>query len=260
MPRGPVVFTLPPGTTPQQPNTVIQSSVWNAAMDDIAQAFNTVQPIQYGGTGVPDGKPLSNTFGVKDSTDPTKLLAFDISGYSTGTTRTVTWPNGNGTVMFTNTAIVNSQALTGSVVSSGLARQTAYFLSTAAIPVDDTIPTSTEGDQIATYSFTPKAVGNKVRIRASIQCSRSNAGTVIAALHNGGATAIGVTFAYVTAAGLGVILACEAEYTLASVAVQNISLRIGPGDNGGMYINGNNIQRYFGGSVGATLVVEEIKG
>lgn len=51
MPRGPVVYTLPPGTTPQQPNTTIPSAMFNAAMDDIADTFNTVQPEAYGGTG-----------------------------------------------------------------------------------------------------------------------------------------------------------------------------------------------------------------
>lgn len=51
MPRSPTVFTLPPGTTPQVPNTVISSAVWNAALDDVAQTFNTVQPLVYGGTG-----------------------------------------------------------------------------------------------------------------------------------------------------------------------------------------------------------------
>lgn len=53
MPRSGVngTYSLPPGTTPQQPNTVIQSSVWNAAMDDIAQTQNTPLPVPYGGTG-----------------------------------------------------------------------------------------------------------------------------------------------------------------------------------------------------------------
>lgn len=50
MPRSPTVATQPPGTTPQVPNTVISSAVWNAAMDDIYQIFNTPQPIEYGGT------------------------------------------------------------------------------------------------------------------------------------------------------------------------------------------------------------------
>lgn len=51
MPRGPVVYTLPPGTTPQIAGTTIEPAVFNAAMDDIANTFNTVQPPEYGGTG-----------------------------------------------------------------------------------------------------------------------------------------------------------------------------------------------------------------
>lgn len=50
MPRSPTVYTLPAGTT-VAPNTTIQSSWANALTADIAQTFNTVQPIAYGGTG-----------------------------------------------------------------------------------------------------------------------------------------------------------------------------------------------------------------
>lgn len=52
MPRGPIVYAPPPGTVPQQPNTVIQSAMFNAFVDDVTQAFNTPTPVVYGGTGV----------------------------------------------------------------------------------------------------------------------------------------------------------------------------------------------------------------
>lgn len=64
MPRGPVVFTLPPGTTPQSPGDVIQSAVWNAAMDDVAQTFNTIQPIEYGGTNASTAGGALTNLGV----------------------------------------------------------------------------------------------------------------------------------------------------------------------------------------------------
>lgn len=51
MSRGPVVYSPPPGTVPQNPGDVIQSSVWNAFVEDVTLTFNTVQPIAYGGTG-----------------------------------------------------------------------------------------------------------------------------------------------------------------------------------------------------------------
>lgn len=50
MPRSPTVFNLVPGTVPQVPDTPISSAMFNAAMLDFEQTFNTPQPIQYGGT------------------------------------------------------------------------------------------------------------------------------------------------------------------------------------------------------------------
>lgn len=98
MPRSPTVYSLPPGTTPQVPDTPISSSMFNAAMNDVEQTFNTVQPVAYGGNGVTDNKPLTNSFGLKDSTDTTKRVAFDASGITPATTRTMTVPNYDGVV------------------------------------------------------------------------------------------------------------------------------------------------------------------
>lgn len=50
MSRGPVVYSPPPGTEPQSPGDVIQSAVWNAFVQDVTLTFNTIQPIEYGGT------------------------------------------------------------------------------------------------------------------------------------------------------------------------------------------------------------------
>lgn len=50
MPRGPVVASPVPGAVPQNPGDVIQSSVWNATVNDIYNIFNTAQPIEYGGS------------------------------------------------------------------------------------------------------------------------------------------------------------------------------------------------------------------
>lgn len=50
MPRGPTIYNLPPGTTPQNSGDPIPSAMFNAFADDVANTFNTVQPIEYGGT------------------------------------------------------------------------------------------------------------------------------------------------------------------------------------------------------------------
>lgn len=116
MPRGPVVFTLPPGTTPQSPGDVIQSAVWNAAMDDISQTFNTIQPKEYGGTGSSDLSLNATDLRVKDGTDTTKRIAFNASSITTATTRTITMGDADVTLRPQSWELISS-ALYGSVTT-----------------------------------------------------------------------------------------------------------------------------------------------
>lgn len=98
MPRSPSTYSLPPGSTPIEPNTVISSSIEQAFREDVAQTFNTVQPIVYGGTGSNDLKLTDTDFGIKDNSDPTKIGQFNASGLPTSTTRTYDLPYYSGTL------------------------------------------------------------------------------------------------------------------------------------------------------------------
>lgn len=51
------------------------------------------------GTTVQQGPKIDSAMRVVDATDNTKEVAFSASGISTGTTRTFTWPNANGTIL-----------------------------------------------------------------------------------------------------------------------------------------------------------------
>lgn len=119
MPRGPVVASPVPGAVPQNPGDVIQSSVWNATVNDIYNIFNTIQPIEYGGNGVSDGKPLDNSFGIKNSTDPTKVGVFSAAGIPPATTRIYTLPDESGTLALT-TDVGGNIGLTASVAANAM--------------------------------------------------------------------------------------------------------------------------------------------
>lgn len=90
-------YTLPGAQATQQPGTPIPSAVNNQGWSDAEQTFNTIQPVSYGGTGVADGKPLDNVFGVKNSTDLTKIGVFNASNLPSGT-RTYDLPYYSGTL------------------------------------------------------------------------------------------------------------------------------------------------------------------
>ena len=102
MPRGPTVYSLPAATVPKVPLETISSAQWNAAMNDIAATFNTIQPIEYGGTGVADNKPLANSFGIRDNTDLTKLGTFNAAGIPTATSLTYALPATSGLLALTS--------------------------------------------------------------------------------------------------------------------------------------------------------------
>lgn len=86
MPRSPIVATQPPGTTPQVPNTVISSAIWNAAMDDIYQIFNTPQPIAYGGTGAMTASDARTNLGLVIGTDVQPAVGYATTATAAGTT------------------------------------------------------------------------------------------------------------------------------------------------------------------------------
>lgn len=67
-----------------------------------------------GATGAAGPSTVSDSvLRVQDNGDATKQLAFEVSGVTTGTTRTLTVPNASGTVALTGDAIAASQVTSG---------------------------------------------------------------------------------------------------------------------------------------------------
>lgn len=84
MPRnGSSVYSYPPGSR-GQPNTTISSSKYNTLIDDVAQTFNTLQPVVLGGTGSNTADGAAKELGL--------ISAKDMAGVNTvgGTANAVT--------------------------------------------------------------------------------------------------------------------------------------------------------------------------
>ncbi|WDR03616.1 hypothetical protein PSQ19_05980 [Devosia algicola] len=102
MPRDGSGVASPPAGTTATPNTTILSANYNAWVADVTAIFNTAWPVSLGGTGTTDLAFPDGTIRIKNTADPSKKIAFDASGITTGTTRTITVPDANGTIALTS--------------------------------------------------------------------------------------------------------------------------------------------------------------
>lgn len=104
------------------PSTTIESAKQNAMVADIVTDLNAARPVTAGGTGETTARLKDGTWRFQNTSDTTKLLAFDLSGLTTATTRTVTVPDANGTML-----------LNGDIASA-LDMETATSLTTLVSP------------------------------------------------------------------------------------------------------------------------------
>ncbi len=114
-------LTLPIGTTGEQPGTPVNGMIrYNSTTDKFEgrESGAWADLISAGGGGGPTF--ADDVFRVTGSADATKLLAFEVDGLTTATTRTVTMPDQNidltpssGTFAASSTTITAGAGLTG---------------------------------------------------------------------------------------------------------------------------------------------------
>lgn len=150
----------------------------------------------------------------------------------------------------------SATAATGSVINSTYAEYTTWASLTTALPFDDTIPQITEGTQILSASITPSSTSNKVRIRVQAAGGGAAATNLVAAVFRG-ATANAICSAVSVSAAASFInpIVLEFDDSPATTSATTYTVRVAP-----CYLNGNQTQRYMGGTSRATIVLEEIKG
>lgn len=148
----------------------------------------------------------------------------------------------------------------GSVIDSKTARYTANANLTVQIPYDDTIPQITEGTEIISTTFTMKSVTNILRMRFRGSAANSIASPIIAAIFIAGDSNAKVA-TYGTCAGANheTTVGLEIDVVPGVLTALTVSVRVGPGAATTTRFNGDPTTRAFGGSMGATLTLEEIK-
>lgn len=110
-----------------------------------------------------------NVFRIQDNGDATKELAFEVSGIATGTTRTITVPNSNLTIIGKDTTdTLTNKTLTSPVLNTGVS-------GTAVLDEDDM--SSDSATQLATQQSIKAYVDNNVRV-AKAWANLNGTGTI----------------------------------------------------------------------------------
>ena len=140
--------------------------------------------------------------------------------------------------------------------------ETAMTTSTAAIPVDDTIPQNSEGTELLSVAITPAHASNILEIEAVIPIGWATGGanaTAVAALfQDSTANGLAVTSHVFNFTAAGTMLVLRHRMTAGTTSATTFKIRVGI-TGGTLTFNGMTGARLFGGVSTAILTVREIK-
>jgi hypothetical protein len=153
-----------------------------------------------------------------------------------------------------------SDPMTGRVIARAYAEYTTNAALTTAIPIDNTVPQNTEGTQIISVSFTPKTVTNRIRLRfqGEFGANATPCSVVAAVFSSASAGALRSVLITSPTADYATPIALEYEYVPGVTTALTFSVRVGPTTGFTMRMNGTTAGGFMGGTMGATLVIEEI--
>lgn len=165
------------------------------------------------------------------------------------------------------TAKYADSSVTSDKVSAGFCVQQVYTnftevaTGTTLIPLDDTIPQNTEGDQYMTQAITPKSTTNILVIDASLLIANSAAAynTIAALFQDATASALAAVAQYGPAAGSAQLLRVRYMMVAGTTSSTTFKIRAGANTAGTTSFNGIGGARLFGAISKSSFVITEYK-
>ena len=153
-----------------------------------------------------------------------------------------------------------SQQRAGAVLQSVFGTLSAHYSASSAIPNDDSLPQSDEGNPILAASITPTNAANKLRVTFIGNPYSSGIPGVVSLFKSGSTDAIATACVFDPDNKVHAPLVMQTEVVAGSTDPVAFNVRAGPlGSAGTIYFNGTNTGRRFGGAMKTTLLIEEIK-
>lgn len=130
---------------------------------------------------------------------------------------------------------------------------------TTVIPLDDTVPTNTEGDEVLSQAITLSNAANRVFVEFSGWGATSAGSNALSYAIFRGSTCIQSGYTVVITANFPVPIGGAILETPGSVGPHTYSVRVGPSGAVNARLNGSAVGRAYGGSAKATLTLTELK-
>ena len=194
-------------------------------------------------------------------------VSLSLSGKGTGTVKLsgISYPTADGTagqgIVATGSSGTQFATISGTLVQRQYSAVLTVSTLTTQIPLDDTAPQNTEGDQITTVTITPTSATNRLRIKAIIPFfSASSAATVCAALfQDSTANALNAAAIYAASTDPKGPLKVEWDMAAGTTSATTFKLRSGPSSGVTVYTLANSAgTRRFGGVAAVYLTVDEV--
>jgi len=154
----------------------------------------------------------------------------------------------------------SSSQTPGPIVQVVNTTSTAVATGTTIIPIDDTIPQITEGDEYMTLTITPKNTNNILVIQALVVGSSSVSTSLIAALfQDSTANALATDIQFqLTATG---VMTIPLTHTMSAgtTSATTFRIRAGAANAGTFTFNGSGAARLFGAITKSSIVITEYR-
>jgi hypothetical protein len=154
----------------------------------------------------------------------------------------------------------NGRALAGGkVLQTVYTQDSAVATGTTLIPLDDTIPQNTEGDEYMTLSITPISTSSFLKIEAvwNGASSASNPVIAVALFRDAGVDAIAVAAANNSAANAIENISCVHNMASPGTSATTFKIRAGGNLAGTVTFNGNSGARKYGGTMASSIIITE---
>jgi len=156
--------------------------------------------------------------------------------------------------------IFSPKGIVGSVVQSAYTQTGAVATGTTLIPIDDTIPQITEGNEYMTLAFTPLSASNLLRIRVTAQLSSNASNNLIAALfQDSTANALASMWQSEPTGGQSFPITFTHTMTAGTTSATTFRVRAGGSNASTVTFNGGSSIRQLGGVMASSISVEEIQ-